>query len=269
MLDVTHPDAVLAGARDDEVAMTAGLRLGGGGAHRVPFALAALSPFGADAGTCDAPLARRFRRARPVGERPLDSFEPFRLVPQVDRRPGGGGRGREQDGEAGKVAHGGVPRRPGGGRGGYPHAPAVAGQRGTWILLIVADCGALPPRAAALHKIRDASGILHFSDRMLGLSRATPRTWVGIAGRRPSDPLAVRNRDCGDVRGTHPEPGLPAPPAPRPSRPVSARPARGIGPTSPTTRLTHLCWTTPAPPRCCCTASSRPRLRSTGPPRRR
>src|SRR5256885_11806671 len=43
---VAHPDAVLAGARNHEVAAATRLRLGGRHTHRVPFALAALRPLG-------------------------------------------------------------------------------------------------------------------------------------------------------------------------------------------------------------------------------
>src|SRR5262245_13021084 len=101
MIDVADPNAVLAGARDDEVTMTLGLGLRGGGADRVPFTLAPLRPLGRDPRPGDAPSAGRllwFRGVRPVSERAGDAGKPLRLEPDIDGRltRGRGERDRKQ-----------------------------------------------------------------------------------------------------------------------------------------------------------------------------
>src|SRR5262245_1234836 len=103
MVVVAHPEAILACAWHEKIAVAGGLGLFGRRAHRVPFALATLGPFGADARSGDAPGAGRLAwPAGGIAERPTDALEPLRLEPQIDRRLVGGGRSarrRETEGE--------------------------------------------------------------------------------------------------------------------------------------------------------------------------
>src|SRR5207249_11307708 len=92
-----------------KVAPACSLGLGGGYAHRVPFAFTALRPLRADARARDAPGAGRLRGARPVGKVAFHAIEPLRLKPQIDRRlvrcVGLGGDDEECDTEQGRAYH--------------------------------------------------------------------------------------------------------------------------------------------------------------------